>query len=244
MTIFPQTRTPLTIPGCVGWLDAADTSTITSSGGAVSSVRNKANSRIPFIQGTGANQPTTGTRTLSGNNVLDFDGSTDYMSADGLADYFTTGTKPVTFFQVVAPDISPPAVSRAIFSTNSGTGRYFSSFLRPSTGLMDLGSQNDAGNYKDVTTSAALVSAISTLLVTVYGGSTSTNYQNATTVNTAIATSNGVITLNGFQVGSIGTSFCWDGIIAELIIYNRALSDAERITIMRYLGNKWGIVVP
>jgi len=63
MTVFPGTDLPKTISGCVGWADFSDISTITSSAGSVSSVRNKANSQIPFIQGTGASQPVTGTRT-------------------------------------------------------------------------------------------------------------------------------------------------------------------------------------
>lgn len=60
------------------WLDASDTSTITESGGSVSQWDNKG-SLGNFTQATGAVQPTTGSTTLNGRNVIDFAG--DYLTA-------------------------------------------------------------------------------------------------------------------------------------------------------------------
>jgi len=57
----------------IGWWDADDDTTITESGGAVSSWANKAGGD-PLLQTLGARQPETGTRALNGRNVLDFDG--------------------------------------------------------------------------------------------------------------------------------------------------------------------------
>jgi hypothetical protein len=53
------------------WLDAADTSTITQSGGKVSQWNNKG-SLGAFTQSTGTAQPTTGASTQNGKNVLTF----------------------------------------------------------------------------------------------------------------------------------------------------------------------------
>lgn len=58
------------------WLDAADASTITSSGSPakVSQWDDKSANGFHVVQATGAAQPTTGATTQNGFNVLDFDG--------------------------------------------------------------------------------------------------------------------------------------------------------------------------
>lgn len=64
---------PTSDAGLTGWWDAADTTTITEAGGAVSSWAGKT-AGPALVQPFGARQPTTGVRTLAGRNVLDFDG--------------------------------------------------------------------------------------------------------------------------------------------------------------------------
>jgi hypothetical protein len=62
----------------VAWYDAAS-GPIVESGGFVSQWNDKTANARHLTQGTGANQPTTGTRTLNGLNVLDFDGG-DFLA--------------------------------------------------------------------------------------------------------------------------------------------------------------------
>lgn len=62
------------------WLDASDTNTITAAAGYVSQWDDKSGNDIHATQGTGARQPLTGSRSISGKNVLDFDGSSDWMN--------------------------------------------------------------------------------------------------------------------------------------------------------------------
>ena len=57
------------------WYDGADEDTITESGGKVSQWDDKSPREIPVIQTNGSDQPSYGTRTLNGLNVLDFDGN-------------------------------------------------------------------------------------------------------------------------------------------------------------------------
>src|SRR3990167_8616268 len=61
------------------WLDASDTSTITSSGGLVSQWNDKSGNNNHAIQGTGAAQPGTGTVKQGGKNVITFDGTADFI---------------------------------------------------------------------------------------------------------------------------------------------------------------------
>lgn len=61
--------------GLLGWWDAADAATITESGGLVSSWADKAGGSALGQAGPAA-RPVTGTRSLNGLNLLDFDGTT------------------------------------------------------------------------------------------------------------------------------------------------------------------------
>ena len=61
-------------PLLIGWWDAADVATLTETGGVVSAWADKAGGDA-LAHGVAGQQPTTGTRTLNGLNVLDFDGN-------------------------------------------------------------------------------------------------------------------------------------------------------------------------
>ena len=70
--------TPAEISNATHWWDASDESTITDDGdGTVNNFADKIGS-LDFAQASAGAQPDTGTRTINGRNVLDFDGS-DYM---------------------------------------------------------------------------------------------------------------------------------------------------------------------
>lgn len=82
---------PLDVPGLVAWYDAADTSTITHSGGAVSEWRDKSGNGYHLTQATGSQQPTTGTATINGRNVMRFV-SNDFMQMASNATWMTSYT--------------------------------------------------------------------------------------------------------------------------------------------------------
>jgi len=64
----------------------------------------------------------------------------------------------------------------------------------------------------------------------------------ALTSNINSASTN-LLNISKFNIGgnTYGNTFCFNGLISEVILYNRALSNAERQTIESYLINKWGI---
>jgi len=64
--------TPASIPNLLAWYDAADAGTIIQTAGSVSQWNDKSGNAYNVTQGTGASQPTTGTRTQNSLNVLDF----------------------------------------------------------------------------------------------------------------------------------------------------------------------------
>ncbi|CAN0591591.1 unnamed protein product, partial [Ectocarpus sp. 12 AP-2014] len=69
-----QFFTPSSDTALLGWWDATDSATITTNGGLVSAWADKAGGSA-LVQPAGIQQPTTGTRSLNGQNVLDFNGN-------------------------------------------------------------------------------------------------------------------------------------------------------------------------
>ena len=70
-----------------------------------------------------------------------------------------------------------------------------------------------------------------------------TIYEDGVSKNTN-STSGAFIAQDRYRIGSLfQDQFYWDGLIAEVIVYNRLLSDTERALVRRYLGNRYGIIV-
>jgi hypothetical protein len=69
---FPSLWTPASI-STSAWYDAADESTITESSGSVSQWSDKSGNDAHATQTSGSFQPSTGTETINGLNVIDFD---------------------------------------------------------------------------------------------------------------------------------------------------------------------------
>ena len=67
------------------WLDADDQGTITESGGSVSQWDDKSGNDNHASQNTGAEQPTTGIRSISGLNAIYFNGVNDHFDITDLA---------------------------------------------------------------------------------------------------------------------------------------------------------------
>lgn len=241
MKIF--TPTPLQMPECKAWFDFSDTrpANIQASGNSIVGVLNKTGNGNNLSQSVSANRPQTGTRTIKGLNVADFDGTNDSLMAPGLSTYFTTGILPFTVFAVFYTDVASGGGSRGLWSAfNSTTSRYISNFKENSPGKMILGNNSDAGLYKDIISSNTLVSSTPTISCNVFDGTNVTNYQDGAIINTGQLFANGVITLDNFSLGSIiATSFLWDGVIGEFIFYGYALTTSQIQVINSYLLRKW-----
>lgn len=245
MTIGSYTTAwPLSVPGCVAWLDAADTSTITSSGGAVSSVRNKANSQIPFIQASGGNQPATGSSTIAGNNVITFDGTNDYLTADSIATFFTGTDVPCSFFVVFKPTSSvaigtPWALGR-VFSTNA----LFIHDNGTTNGLRVL--RRDTSSNTATATTTIVANGTTAISSGIFTGTSLNAFLNGASYYDSTFDV-GALVLDRFTVGarSSGGSVnsYLQGDIAELIMYRRQISASENTSIVKYLGNKWQVSV-
>lgn len=92
--------------GTIVWYDAADLSTIvdTTTPGKVEQLNDKSGSGLHLTQATESKKPATGTRTLNGLNVLDFDGGDDALEGDSFAGVINPALTNVVVFHVVVPD--------------------------------------------------------------------------------------------------------------------------------------------
>lgn len=226
---------PKKIAGLQLWLDAADSSTITTDTG-VSQWRDKSGTANAFVQDVGNNQPATGTQTINGKNVLVFDGSNDSMSISSPP---MSTSMPLTFVMVKRLVATG---SFGMFYT-TGTGDNFNIRQESATGRLQVAAGGSVVATGLATTLTG-VNIISTLVFPSAAGSNIRVYRNGSreTVGTFTATKP---TLTGTHyIGRRSDGLNANFWLAEIIAYNADLSDTQRQSIERYLGKKWGISVP
>jgi hypothetical protein len=215
------------LPGLAAHYDASDLATITATAGKVSQWGDKSSFARHLTQPTAGLQPQTGIRTVNGLNVIDFVTGTERLNATP----FMSGTTAATILCVFAYDTGGLVASGGGPFSDWGT-----------SGLDNLWTYDDDHVYIDwgqttrpncglYTTNeprqVSVVTAANDWRVYISGSvffSTATN-------TVAWGTAPGV----GSQ-----PSKGWNGAIAEIVIYSRALSDSERVTVQNYLNMKWG----
>lgn len=216
------------------WLDADDASTITLNGSTVSQWRDKSGNSRHVNQATAANQPA---RTLSGLNsktVLTFNGTTtNLVSTAG-----TYGTN-ISIFAVARQDggssyqrivhIGSSADAVGFFGSFNGN---FATFFGNGTNWNDT----NANTPTIATTSARVLGVVNPT-----SGSNATPYVDGTAQNNKVGTMG---TASGVVIGMshipANTQF-WNGIVAEIVIINSAVTTETRQRIEGYLAWKWGL---
>lgn len=188
-------------------------------------------------QNTGANQPTYNEAAINFNPAIDFDGTNHEMTASGIA----TGAD-VTIFAVAEGTYG---TTKTLLNLDNGANGSIDVEQTAATTVQ--GSYTDSGSSISGIASATITSGTPSLI----------NYRQQTTGAQNRIFINGVQTLGGtpnantlsgnFTAG-IGadpstSSTRWDGEIAEMIVYNYKVPQAERWRIESYLGIKYGITI-
>lgn len=217
--------TPLSLQPAI-WFDAADTSTITASSGAVSQWNDKSGNGRHVSQATSAAQPTTGTNTQNGLNVITFDGG------DWLRTSAETTNSVATIFGV-GNHTSTALGGRFFcgFSTlNFQTTIYPFSTVQNATlfaGSEITGPANSVAANKYYFSTWRLNGASSQVFVNGVGG----------TVGNAGA--------NNASLGTVGArgdnAFPFIGHIAEIIVVFSVVDENTRIVVENYLRRKWAV---
>ena len=223
--------TPKKITGLQLWLDAADSSTITTGTG-VSEWRDKSATGSKWVQATGNEQPATGTQTLNGKNVLVFDGSNDSLSASAPL----STSLPLTFFLVQRI----VAVTSFGMSYTAGSGDNLNIRQNLSSGAFEISVA--AGRViLDVSSRAGLNDVYSW---TVPSGASSNSTLRRNGVELALTNPTFKPVLTGTHyIARRADGFYANIWMAEIIAYSTELSLANVKSVESYLGKKWGITV-
>lgn len=180
-------------------------------------------------QGTAARQPLYVPASINGHPALYFSGSSS-------ADILTTGAfarnQPHSALAVVSWDDFPAA------------NEYFLDGLALNTAIMrKVPATNEAGMYAGVVLNGAVTfSGVPFVASAVFDGANSLVAKDGA----ATSGSAGVFNASGVSIGADGggayVAPLW-GRVAEVILYSRGLSTAERQQVERYLGARYGIAV-
>lgn len=223
---------PTDITGLELWLDAADASTITETGGAVSQWDDKSGQDNHFTQSTGSIQPVTGTDTINGRNALDFLGHHMQMPT-GL---YSIPDDPHTIIAVVQIQTNPATVERLIWNTSRFTNQRGQLFTSPGSAVGEL-----MYRYGDpavnTATSGATFNTDPTALIAGVDGTDVFVGKDGGTLTTGTGYGSQFVAING-KLGE--ATYTGDLLIAEVLVYSKALSTSELNDAGGYLGTKWG----
>jgi hypothetical protein len=228
----PPAFTPSDIAGLRLWLKADDAATVINTAGAVDEWRDKSGNSY-HATATTTLRPTTGTRTLNGKNVLDFDGTTDWMILpSGL---YAVPAGPNTLFSVYVSDNTGDATQELICGATAGNAiRYCTAFTATTFTVINRTTSLALTSMADVRdtnprASGLIRSGVNiTPFVNGVKGTAGTNAEDFTCASLFI----------GAQPNTGTNRF--NGVMAEHIWYNSALSDADCNRVGAYLATEWG----
>ena len=228
---------PPTIPGCQIWLDGADpagTGIAPINGASISTWADKSGNAKSATATSG--NATFSAAALNGRGVLAFGGAAYLTSQLTMAT-----TTPLTYFAVARPNVTTNFY--AVSAINGGPTN-----VRPNT-LMLYKAYNDYWWFSGGTgavdgNTVTLLSSTSRYDINANYWSPSYTQMNINGTSYASSTAAPTSLANGgtFLVGiASGLYEYWNGWIAELIIYNSALTTNQRQQIEGYLAWKWGL---
>jgi hypothetical protein len=208
---------PTDIAGCDLWL-RADGITGLSDGNAVATWPDNSGNGNDFAQGTPANRPTYETGEINGKPVVRFVASSGHQLTSAMVSGF-----PCTLFVVLKP--------RAVLSGYVGAVSLDDGQLL----LANLGGDNKWGTYTSGNDAAGsqLVNGTAYVACIVSTGSFFLN-------GVADGTYGGGSSDQGSVIGGIGGQ-SFEGDIAEVILYDSALSGTDRAAVEDYLMNKYAL---
>lgn len=223
---------PTTIASIVAWYDAADTATITSSGGLVSQWSDKSG-YARHLTAAGPLRPTTGTTTLNAKNALAFNGS-NLLSRTAPVSHGTT----FTIAMVTTPTSGTNGYLMELTPADLATQ---ASIISGYGGLaFETLSQVHAGGPTNRYTVAASASGAHVVTLKRNGTALSSTYDGAAAGSATAAYNDPFLNALLYVGGSVSANKII-GTIAEVVIFNTALGATDLAKLNTYLKTKWGI---
>ena len=226
---------PLSISGCVEWLKA-DSLSLSDSDPVSSWTDSSGNSNTATA--TLTSRPLYRTGIINSLPVLRFDGVNDFMTITRNA-----GLEPTvaTWFAVIRADASPGNFKYFLSKKHTVQDSASYGFNTGGTGLSRaLAIAATTGNVFSAGVDVFNTSAH--ILCGRADASTLKYHVNGYLHSSVTAVGNLTYDSNDFVIGAFDSTQLYAAFdLAELIIYNTALSDVNRWKVQGYLGDKWGV---
>lgn len=236
---------PTSISNLAMWLDGADAASVTLDGSnTVSQWNDKSGNGRHVTQAAVNSRPSYVTSAINGLNALNFDGTDDFLASSA----FALGE--LTIFAVVTArwtTAETAAFCGQNWTTNKSFGRvsaggfdYLTNDLRAVTDTFNSG----VTGPRAIGPQPAGLTNGQAVQITARLGTTATGIRcNRTSIarvarNDPPSTPNQPVAI-GRPGSAYGTEY-WNGRIAELLLYNRLVSDTESDNAEAYLAAKWG----
>ena len=222
--------------GPVLWLDAADTTSITESGGSVSQWDDKSGNSNNAVQGTSSAQPKTNFTTKNGLNVIDFDGNKFFNLPNAT---IPDGAQTYDIYIVARLNDAVMSNNRTIISQgNNSTNEFVNARIGTSYEVeMSWWNNTLQGVSNDIQNQTWFIYSSS------WDGTTRDLHVDGSIIvsDTPGAVKN--TSPNNSRIGSewVTTSSQWIGNISEILIYDSALSTENRQAVEAYLQSKWNL---
>jgi hypothetical protein len=225
------------------WLDAADTSTVTTDSGAVSQWNDKSGNNRNAVQAASDSRPAYTANTLNGESVLTLDGADDFMTvahANALNAQIAPSAVAIVYkksagFRFMQKGNLLGIETNAWFATDSAVfsvaGGFTSSYAsNQNDWQVDFGAW-DGSSLKHFRNGAKLVPT------SVTGGT----LVNDEIVPPATPASNTDALYIGRRLNTAGTSGIITAQIAEILVLNATITTNTRQKLEGYLAHKWGL---
>lgn len=232
-----STFTPLTLSPQV-WLDAADSSSITASGGLVTGWADKSGN-ANHMTAAGSARPTTGATTQNSLNVLDFNGTSTVLESAASVPYATQ-----TWYVAAKATDASAAMSPVFIGPRTASGLTMGVYIDATgTGPWYL-FQNGTGSVNH--SLARSTSDVMIWLAEFTGGANGVNQLLLNGVDNVLAPTLPAATPavgDRLTVGSLSrtsTPFYFKGSVFEVLIYSGLHTSNQVANVLAYLRTKWG----
>jgi hypothetical protein len=240
---FSRRFSPIDIPGCALWLDAADATTFTLNGSTVASWRDKSGNGYSVGQSTASNQPTYTTGLLNGLAGVQLSPTTYLYQPGSNMPIYASASKLTVF--IVAKNATSTSVGNGwnIVNTmwfnnvNNATTRYHFSFAEGNTNGVRL-----YANGSTIGQTTAIPLGSNALI-----GFTISSTGNSINVNGTLTTYTGTSSTSAadstwFMFGDARGTFVSDVNVYEFVGFNTDLTTTQRQQVEGYLAAKWGLL--
>lgn len=223
---------PLDIDDNMFWFDASDLSTLSLVGTGISQWSDKGPNSYHITQSTGAARPQSGTRTHNSLNVADFNGSSHYLiGPTGMVNDIHSGDFSLYFIW----GCDDSASQQRIINSSDGTSSSYFYWLNTSPGS---GVEASVHNYPSRFTVSSLTTGVK--LGGLKRDNTTAQGRYDLTTQTGGAQDRAADAI-GFGSRAVFPVDYFNGFLAEIVCYNRAISSQEEDTIIQYLSNRWDL---